>query len=143
MSLPTKFRDRLSCFVRAVIGSGIIRVQGNSMVPLAQDGDFILSRPLTWLDKIQVGDVVVVRHPDLGFILKAVSLIEAGSVKLEGLSFLSSNPEYFGLVRTTDIKILAVAVVPKNINFSWRCLSFELIRRSKTRGLLESAKTLH
>ena len=143
MSLPTKFRDRLSCFVRAVIGSRIIRVQGNSMVPLAQDGDFILSRPLTWLDKIQVGDVVVFRHPDLGFILKAVSLIEAGSVKLEGLAALSSNSEYFGLVQTRDIKTLAVAVVPKNINFSWRCKRFELIRRSRIRSLLETSETLH
>ena len=107
------------------------------MVPLAQDGDFILSRPLTRFDKIQIGDVVVFRHPDLGFILKAVSLIEAGSVTLQGLSILSSNSEYFGLVPKTDLKILAVAVVPKTIKFSRRCGSFELIRRSKIRDLLE------
>ena len=143
MSLPTKLRDCLSFFVKVTIGSRIIRVRGNSMVPLAQDGDFILSRPLTWFDKIQVGDVVVFRHPDVGFILKAVSSIEAGSVKLQGLSVLSSNSEYFGLVPTTDLKILAFAVVPKTIKSSWRCASFELIRRSKICGLLESSRTLH
>lgn len=112
------------------------------MVPLAHDGDFILSRPITWFDTIRVGDVVVFKHPDLGYMVKVVSLIESKTARVEGLSPLSVDSKFCGWIQIRDIKTRPFAIVPQSFKFSRRRGSLQMIRRSKVCGLMKVAKTL-
>lgn len=143
MSLSTKLRDCVSCFVKVAIGLRVIRIQGNSMMPLAQDGDFILSKPLIWPSKIQVGNVIVFKYAYLGYVLKVVSLVESDTVRVQGLSSLSAKPEYFGQVPIGDIKGLAFAVVSQSIELNRQGIGWQWISRSSVCNLLSADSSVH
>lgn len=52
----------------------IIRVDGYSMVPTLTSGDYVVTRKRRKL--LQVGDIVVAEHPQMGEIIKRVKAID-------------------------------------------------------------------
>jgi len=52
----------------------LMRVTGSSLSPEYQEGDFVVIATIPFfLNRIQVGDVVVFRHPEVGVMIKRVS----------------------------------------------------------------------
>ena len=68
------------------------------MAGVFDDGDYAIARCLTQTAPVSVGEVVEVDHPDLGVIVKQVSAIEAGRVRLRGTGTLSTDTVHLGTV---------------------------------------------
>ena len=85
----------------------IIRVSGDSLDPVYQDGDFVLVSkiPIVFLG-IRPGDAVVFQHPRLGWLIKLVERLEAKdhSVFVVGLDPHSSDSRTFGAIPRAQIQ---------------------------------------
>ena len=75
----------------------VIKVQGTSMVPRLQNGDFVfISR---WQRSLKVGDLVVVDHPLYQFIVKRVLEIDDhGLLWVGGENESSLKPQELGWI---------------------------------------------
>ncbi|SAY39345.1 S24/S26 family peptidase [Candidatus Synechococcus spongiarum] len=95
--------------IGALLGFGIVRVSGLSMVPALEDGDFVLFRRLSADHGLSPGVIVVVRHQRLGTIVKLLGEEAApGHFKLHGLSALSMGSHHMGNTARQNIIGLAV-----------------------------------
>lgn len=70
---------------------GIAKVVGSSMLPTYSDGDFVvIARPL--FRSYRVGDVIAVKHPVFGGIIKRITLCaEDGTYLIAGDNLLVST----------------------------------------------------
>ena len=95
---------RLVQAVGALLGFGIVRVSGLSMVPALADGDFVLFRRLSADHSPSPGAIVVVRHQRLGVIVKLLGEeATPGQFRLHGLSVLSMDSRHMGNAARQDI----------------------------------------
>ena len=95
---------RLVQGIGALLGFGIVRVSGLSMVPALENGDFVLFRRLSADHSLSPGVVVVVRHQRLGTIVKLLGEETApGQFRLHGLSALSMSSHHMGNTARQDI----------------------------------------
>ncbi|WP_051221683.1 S24 family peptidase [Neptunomonas japonica] len=78
------------------MGVRIHSVRGRSMDPIFRDGDYIVS--FSWrFSRYRVNDVVIVRHPIYGSIIKRIIDIDnAGAVLLAGDNPASTSSEKIG-----------------------------------------------
>jgi hypothetical protein len=77
----------------------VSRVVGLSMAPTLNDGDFVLALAPRWAGAARPGDIVVVKHAELGIIVKRVSAVAAdGALALAGDNPLSRSPQALGSV---------------------------------------------
>ena len=100
----------------------LIGIRGLSMAPTLQDGDIVialnsrfrLSGPVT-------GDVVIVDHPHLGFIVKRVSgvNVQTGAVSLAGDGGLSTDSESIGYVTADRVLGRAIIRIPRTGYLRW------------------------
>lgn len=80
-----------------MLGFHIYRIEGDSMLPVLKAGDYILTFKL--FGGLKEGDVVVVRHPLYGIIVKRIITFSAdGFLWLCGESRASLSPEQIGWV---------------------------------------------
>lgn len=87
-----------------LLGFGIVRVSGLSMVPALEDGDFVLFHRLSADHGLSPGVIVVVRHQRLGTIVKLLGEEAApGRFRLHGLSALSTDSRHMGNTARQDI----------------------------------------
>ena len=90
--------------VGALVGLGIVRVSGLSMVPALEDGDFVVFRRLSGGDSPSPGSMVVVRHRRLGMIIKLLGEeVAPGQFRLHGLSALSMDSQRMGNTARQDV----------------------------------------
>lgn len=83
---------------------GIAKVVGSSMLPTFSDGDFVVTaRPL--FRSYHKGDIVAVRHPNLGGIIKRIcTCVDDGNYLLVGDNpQLSTSTSDIGLVTADQI----------------------------------------
>lgn len=81
-------------------GWSLIRVRGESMAPLLPSDSFCLFRRASGLDR---GDIVLVRHPRLGSIVKLIQRIDGKKIWLEGVSQQSTSTASLGAVSAGEI----------------------------------------
>lgn len=103
------------------------------MTPLLYDGDYLVVRKVLNNGKVQVGNIVAVKHPHFGPIVKAVVGVTGDSIKLKGLSKLSVCPNGLGDFKKADIDGVGVAVIPiqsrRNSKHNWvKRLDVEVIQ---------------
>ena len=95
---------RLVQGISALLGLGIIRVSGLSMVPVLDDGDFVVYRRRSGNHSVSPGEIVVVRHQQLGTIIKLLGEeVAPGQFRLHGLSALSMDSRRMGITTRQDI----------------------------------------
>ena len=80
------------------------------MFPLIRDGDYVLLWAIAKPEKLDCGDVIQVRHKDFGVIIKVVSLIKGNTVRVKGLSKLSTESQILGDFNKSDIEYRAIVV---------------------------------
>ena len=71
-----------------MFGWRISRVTGRSMTPSFEDGDYVLSRKA----EVVPGDVVLIRHPAFGLILKRILRTDEDGCYIVGGDNSSSTP---------------------------------------------------
>ncbi len=85
----------------------IIKVNGHSLAPLYQDGDFVLVSkiPVLW-QGFRPGDVVVFQHARLGRLIKRIERLEDGghSLYVMGLDAYSNDSRIFGAIPRTQVQ---------------------------------------
>jgi signal peptidase I len=95
----------------------VARVGGRSMSPMLQDGDFIVAVRSGWADRYRRGDVVLVDHAALGWIVKRIARIDAeGWLRLEGDDPASCSSESIGRVPSQAVlgrAVLRIAPPPR------------------------------
>jgi len=80
----------------------MIKVQGTSMVPCLQDGDFVFIGH--WLWSVKIGDLVVVDHALYRFIVKRVIKIAPnGALWVCGENENSLQPEDIGWITSKQL----------------------------------------
>ena len=90
--------------ISTLLGFGIVRVSGLSMAPALADGDFVLFRRFSPNDIPSPGRVVVVRHQQLGTIVKLLGEeVAPGQFRLHGLSALSMDSHHLGNTMRRDL----------------------------------------
>jgi hypothetical protein len=69
------------------------------MSPTLHDGDFVVALRTRWAGRYRPGDVVLVDHPALGWIIKRIARLEPeGWLRLEGDDPESCSSEFLGNV---------------------------------------------
>jgi signal peptidase I len=99
MPLSAKLGDSLPCIVNIitlVFGWKILKVKGNSMFPYLFDGDYVLGKAIRRGEKLFPGECIELLHPDYGSIIKTVSSVQNGKIKVTGRSKLSSETDQIG-----------------------------------------------
>tara|TARA_B100000989_G_C19306794_1_gene370790 strand:+ start:144 stop:467 length:324 start_codon:yes stop_codon:yes gene_type:complete len=84
------------------------------MVPLLHDGDFLVVRQVFWSGDIRNGNIVTVKHPQFGQIVKAIISVTPETVKLSGLSTMSASIDALGVVKKESIDGVGVAVIARH-----------------------------
>jgi len=78
----------------------IFKVEGDSMYPFAQGGDWIIAfRPHV----LAIGDLVVFYYEGVGMLLKQITRIEGKGVFVEGKDAMSLDSRVFGLIDASKI----------------------------------------
>jgi nickel-type superoxide dismutase maturation protease len=79
------------------------RVKGESMLPRLREGDLVLAAG--WLaGRLRPGDLVVLRHPVYGTLVKQVDqLLPGGAVTVKGTRPVSLDSQEFGPVARADL----------------------------------------
>ena len=123
MSVPTGIAGGPSGVVtlRWVLGWTIVRVSGHSMEPALRDGDYAILRRRKPRGVVNLGDVVLVDHPRLGLIVKAVrEKVGDDCVSLEGTSAASTSREDLGSVGIRSVLATLVWRVARPLPSSQR-----------------------
>jgi nickel-type superoxide dismutase maturation protease len=82
------------------------RISGRSLYPTYQDGDFVLvSKIPIFFRRLRQGDVVVLRHPSYGTLIKRVDRLkpDRDEIYLAGTQEDSLDSRQFGPVRQKRI----------------------------------------
>ena len=79
-------------------GWRLLRIRGHSMAPALQDGDYAVAARLRPGQDVAVGDVVEIRHPDFGMIVKRVKELRSGDLRVEGQARSSLDPDQIGWI---------------------------------------------
>lgn len=93
----------------------VFKVEGGSMLPSLFDKDYVI----TFRHKktrYKLGDIVVVRHPELGIIIKRIVQLKEASVLLAGDNPASTSSERMGWQPCNKIIGKVVAHFPKRNN---------------------------
>ena len=78
-------------------------MKGISMEVIISDGDYALTKLLTSRDKLNIGDVLQVDHPNLGMIIKYVKEIKQERILLSGTSVVSVEPTTIGWIHRSIV----------------------------------------
>lgn len=78
-----------------MLGLSLVKISGESMDPVLPNGSHILFRRSA---RIEAGNVVLVDHPQLGVIVKAIASMSERGVELSGFSPLSTSRAKMGVV---------------------------------------------
>ena len=84
----------------------LLRVNGNSLQPNYQEGDFVLVAKIPFLmGKLQRGDVVAFYHPDYGTMIKRVDHIpsEKDEIYVTGTHEYSVDSRDFGPIQRSAV----------------------------------------
>lgn len=80
----------------------VIKVTGESLSPLFNDGDYVvITTAAFFLKKINRGDIVVFKHEDIGIMIKAVESVNPGAdtVYVRGTHPTSVDSQQLGPIR--------------------------------------------
>ena len=83
------------------------------MVPLLHDGDFLVVRKVLWFSDIRTGNIVTVKHPQFGQIVKAIISVTPETVQLTGLSRMSASIDALGDVKRESIDGVGIAIISR------------------------------
>lgn len=79
----------------------LARINGSSLGPKLLDGTFAVFRRR---DKVKRGDVVLLNHPEYGWVIKKVHAVgRTGTISLHGLSDLSAGTQRPGPVASEHL----------------------------------------
>ena len=84
----------------------VIKVTGNSLTPIIEEGDFVLVLKIPFsLWKPRPGEVIVFRHPVYGTMIKQVERFAPGSgeINVIGTHPDSTDSRQFGPIRRQDV----------------------------------------
>jgi signal peptidase I len=84
----------------------LLKVSGNSLLPLYRDGDFVLVSKIPYLfGAIRRGDVVVFRHDVYGTMIKKVESIapDKDEIMVIGTQENSVDSRRFGVISERDV----------------------------------------
>lgn len=84
----------------------IIKVAGDSLLPMYNNGDFVLIAKIPFLlVKIKVGDIVVFKHPAYGQLIKKVDAVMDQEDKLFVIGFHENSVDsrQFGAISKKNI----------------------------------------
>ena len=84
----------------------IHKVSGDSLSPKYQDGDFVFSIKIPILfNTLKKGDVVVIRHPEYGIIIKEIEHIDVwgNNIYVVGKAPNSVDSRRFGAIYKSNI----------------------------------------
>ena len=92
---------------------GLYEVKGSSMLPFLRSGDFVVvSR---FFISIRVNDVVLVKHPIYGEIIKrVVKVCQAQGVWLKGEGIESVSSEQIGWIRLEQVQAKLLFPIKQN-----------------------------
>jgi len=85
---------------------GFFKVTGDSLLPEYLEGDFVLAVKIPFfLDTFQKGDVVLIRHPDYGVLIKYIEQVLPGgeTYLVIGTHPLSIDSRTFGAVHKRNL----------------------------------------
>ena len=82
----------------------MFRVAGKSMSPILNDGDYVVTKLLLPEDRLEVDDVVVFDHPDVGPVIKSIKKIIDKNAQFCGQSPLSIGSDEMGWIGRDRIK---------------------------------------
>lgn len=84
----------------------LLRVAGDSLLPVFQDGDFVLVSKIPYLfAPVQEGDVIAFRHPAYGTLIKRVQSVQLDKdeIRVIGTHAYSVDSRRFGPIHTRDV----------------------------------------
>ena len=81
----------------------MFRVYGRSMAPVLNDGDYVITKAVLPDDNLDVDDIVIFEHPDVGQTIKSIKAIRHKTVQLRGFSPLSMGPTEMGWINRDRI----------------------------------------
>lgn len=82
----------------------IIRVQGESMSPLYESGDYLLAATWFFVRRLRDGDVVVFTDETVGLMVKRIRAVTDEGFYMEGMNSRSVSTESMGLVTAERIQ---------------------------------------
>ena len=118
----------------------VVRVCGRSMSPLLHDGDYLLVRKVLRSSVIRNGNIVTVKHPQLGKIVKAVIGVTPQTVKLTGISRLSTPVDSLGDIKKQSIDGVGVAIIPRNFKQGGESTWFRFLKNDDVQSVLAQLK---
>ena len=83
----------------------LLRVSGQSLWPLYEDGDYVLVAPPRLAGGIRPGDTLVFQHAAFGVMIKRVERIipESGDIFVVGAHERSVDSRQFGAIRRASV----------------------------------------
>lgn len=90
----------------------IYKVSGRSMLPVYQEGDFVLTSKIpAWVRGVRSGDVVVFQHPLYGQLIKLVQQHDRqrDEITVRGLHDDSVDSRRIGPLRARDVAGVVIA----------------------------------
>ncbi len=99
------------------------------------DGDYLLVRKVLRSGEIRNGYIVTVKHPQFGRIVKVVVAVTPETVKLAGISKMSTSTNDLGDIKKEDIDGVGVAVIPRRSRDDSRCSWFRFLKNDEIQGL--------
>lgn len=94
----------------------LLKVSGSSLLPVYQDGDFVIVSKIPYLfGPIRPGDVIAFRHERYGIMIKQVESISPGQdqIYVVGTQKNSIDSRRFGLISRRDVLGKAVWHIKK------------------------------
>jgi hypothetical protein len=74
------------------------------MSPLLKNNDYVLTKKIENIDKLYLGEIVEISHPNLGIIIKKIIDIKEDKILVSGLSKTSIEPYSIGWVNRVYLK---------------------------------------
>ncbi len=90
----------------------IYKVTGSSMLPVYQEGDFVLTSKIpAWVRGVRSGDVIVFQHPLYGRLIKQVQQHDRqrDEITVRGLNDASVDSRDFGPLRARNVAGVVIA----------------------------------
>jgi signal peptidase I len=94
----------------------ILRVEGDSLQPLFEEGDFVLVSKIPFLfTNLHSGDVIAFRHPVHGTLIKLIEKIDVGSklISVVGTHPYSVDSRQFGPIHLSSVLGKVILRIPK------------------------------
>ncbi|MEM1133103.1 MAG: S26 family signal peptidase [Pseudomonadota bacterium] len=102
-----------------LFGWGIMRIDGDSMVPTLNDGDYVVYRQLSASQKaaLNIGDIIAFRYADPAHMVKRITAIYDGWLNVAGDSPHSMGSQAIGPVQLDDIiGIARLRIAPSGLS---------------------------